>query len=141
MISIVNRQRHRKIDKLKWQSFTQKALTEIGAGQRDATIVFLSDEAMRRLNRQFRGRDYATDVLSFRRSVEPFEQQKRSELGEIVISIQRAVLQARSNDLSLDHEVKQLILHGLLHLCGHDHETDDGEMNRLELRLRRRLKI
>jgi probable rRNA maturation factor len=55
--------------------------------------------------------------------------------------LERAVIQAEENRLALDDEISQLILHGLLHLCGYDHETDNGQMNRLELRLRKKLGI
>ncbi|HEX3142937.1 MAG TPA: rRNA maturation RNase YbeY, partial [Pyrinomonadaceae bacterium] len=65
----------------------------------------------------------------------------RAHLGEIVISPERAAAQAREHGLTFKNEVQQLILHGLLHLHGYDHETDDGEMNRLELKLRKKLKI
>jgi len=80
-------------------------------------------------------------VLSFPSTAEPFEEENRSQLGEVVISVQRATAQAHTNRLSFENEVKQLILHGLLHLCGYDHETDNGEMNRFELHLRKRLGI
>lgn len=141
MIEIVNRQRRRKIATKQWRAFAEKALESIGAKKDNATIVFLSDRAIRELNRRFRGKDYTTDVLSFPCEAEPFENENRSQLGEVVISVQRATAQAQSNRLSFDNEVKQLILHGLLHLCGYDHEIDKGEMNRLELRLRKRLGI
>jgi probable rRNA maturation factor len=62
-------------------------------------------------------------------------------LGDIVISVEQAERQAEENGLSLEGEIKQLILHGVLHLCGYDHETDTGEMNKRELQLRRKLKI
>ena len=141
MIEIVNRQRWRKIETKQWRAFAEEALASIGAKKPDATIVFLSDRAIRELNCRFRGKRYATDVLSFPSAPEPFEKENRSHLGEVVISVQRATAQAQSNRLSFDNEVKQLILHGLLHLCGYDHETDNGEMNRLELGLRKRLGI
>jgi len=141
MIEIVNRQRRRKIETKQWRAFAEEALKSIGAQKDGATIVFLSDRAIRELNCRFRGKDYATDVLSFPCAAGPFEEENRSQLGEVVISVPRATAQARSNRLSFENEVKQLILHGLLHLCGHDHETDNGEMNRLELRLRKRLGI
>ena len=70
-----------------------------------------------------------------------FEEAEGSTLGDVVISVEQAARQAREHGLSLEDEIAQLILHGLLHLCGYDHETDNGEMNRLELRLRRRLGI
>ena len=141
MIEIVNRQRQRKISSSQWKAFAEDALRVLRKSQHDATIVFVSDDTIRKLNRQFRGKNYSTDVLSFPSSAEPFEIDQQKQLGEVVISVQRAAAQARSNGLSFANEVKQLILHGLLHLSGYDHETDKGEMNRLELRLRKRLGV
>src|SRR6266404_9037275 len=141
MIEIVNRQRQRKIDAKQWCNFAEEALRAIGKSEQSATIVLVGDEAIRKLNRQFRGKNYATDVLSFPSAAEAFEVDQQNELGEVVISVQRAAAQARSNGLSFPNEMKQLILHGLLHLSGYDHETDKGQMNRLELRLRKRLGI
>jgi probable rRNA maturation factor len=141
MIEIINRQRAYKIDKQAWSGFAQRALRTVDLSAQTATIVFVSDAAIKRLNGQFRGQNYATDVLSFPTEAEGFESEIKSSLGEIVISAERAAAQAKQNGLTFDNEVQQLILHGLLHLCGYDHETDSGEMNRLELKLRRKLKI
>jgi len=141
MIEIVNRQRAHKIDQPAWSDFAQRVLGTIALSVQTATIVFVSDAAIKRLNRQFRGQNYATDVLSFPTEAEGFESENQSSLGEIVISTQRAAAQAEENGLTFNNEIQQLILHGLLHLCGYDHETDSGEMNRLELKLRRKLKI
>jgi probable rRNA maturation factor len=141
MVEIINRQRRRKISGKQWREFGEKALLAIGGDNQSAAIVFVGDEAIRKLNRQFRGRNYVTDVLSFPSRVEPFEVENGPQLGEVVISVQRAAAQAKAHGLSFSDEVRQLILHGLLHLCGYDHEIDRGAMNRLELRLRRRLGI
>jgi len=141
MIEVINRQRRRKINAKQWREFGGQALQATKSKKSDATIVFVSDDAIRKLNRKFRGRDYATDVLSFPSRAEPFEVDQQNHLGEVVISVQRAAAQAKSNGLSFTGEVKQLILHGFLHLCGFDHETDKGEMNRLELKLRKRLEL
>ena len=141
MIEIINRQRRHKVQAKRWREFATGALEAVGAGHSDATIVFVSDAAMRKLNRQFRGKDSATDVLSFPAQPESFEAEAEANLGEIVISLDRAQAQAKENGLTLVNEVEQLILHGLLHLCGHDHEKDDGEMNRLELKIRKKLGI
>ena len=141
MIEVINRQRGRKINAKQWREFGDQALGAIGQKNRDATIVFVSDAAIKKLNRQFRGKDYATDVLSFPALPESFETEAQGNLGEVVISLDRAQAQARENNLTLANEIQQLILHGLLHLCGYDHETDKGEMNRLELRLRKGLGI
>jgi len=140
-IQVVNRQRKRKMVAKQWREFGEKALQAIGKNEKNATIAFVSDGAIKELNRRFRGKDYATDVLSFACEAAPFEIENQSLLGDVVISVQRAAAQAKEHGLSFSDEVKQLILHGLLHLCGHDHETDRGEMNRLELRLRKRLGI
>ena len=70
-----------------------------------------------------------------------FPAEEESNLGDVAVSVETAIVQAKENGLSVDDEFAQLILHGLLHLCGYDHEADNGEMNRLELRLRRKLKI
>ena len=133
MIEVVNRQRRLQIDTRAWSDFATKALAAISKSESSATIAFVSDKKIRELNRQFRGIDKATDVLSF-----PSD---GPELGDIAVSVDTAAVQAKENGLKLDEEIAQLILHGLLHLSGYDHETDNGEMNRLELRLRRKLAI
>jgi probable rRNA maturation factor len=133
MIEVVNRQRHFKLDTDVWTTFATKALAAIGKTD-SATIAFVSDKKIRELNRQFRDIDKATDVLSF-----PAEEP--NNLGDVAISVETAATQAKENRLSFENEIAQLILHGLLHLSGYDHETDNGEMNRLELRLRRKLDI
>jgi probable rRNA maturation factor len=134
MVEVVNRQRRLQLDTQAWSTFATEALNTIGKNEHSATIAFVSDKHIRELNRQFRGIDKATDVLSF-----PAEEE--SNLGDVAVSVETAATQAKENGLSFDDEISQLILHGLLHLCGYDHETDNGEMNRLELRLRRKLKI
>jgi probable rRNA maturation factor len=139
MIYIVNRQRRRKINQKLWRDFAARAIEAIGNRRDAVTIVFVSDSAIRKLNKQFRGKDSVTDVLSFPTEPEQFE--NPSSLGEIVIAIDRAAAQAKENGLTLQNEIEQLILHGLLHLCGYDHETDNGQMNRLELKLRKKLGI
>jgi probable rRNA maturation factor len=126
MIEVVNRQRRLQMDTQVWSNFATKALAAIGKSESSATIAFVSDK-------KFRGIDKATDVLSF-----PSD---GPDLGDIAVSVDTAAAQAKENGLKLDEEIAQLILHGLLHLSGYDHETDNGEMNRLELRLRKKLAI
>jgi len=141
MIEVVSRQRRRKIDCERWQVFGEKALQAIGKAGHDATIAFVSDRQIRILNKRFRGLGKATDVLSFPAGDDEFAETSHPSLGDIAISVERAESQAVENGLTLEIEIAQLILHGLLHLCGYDHETDRGEMNRLELRLRRQMGI
>ncbi len=141
MVEVVNRQRRMSLDCEHWRAFTAKALQVAPANGAGVTIAFVSDRAMRELNRRWRRKRGTTDVLSFPSEQDEFEKLEGLSLGDIVISAEQAARQAAEHDFSFDNEVAQLILHGLLHLCGYDHETDDGEMNRLELRLRRRLGI
>lgn len=92
-------------------------------------VRFVGDREMRRVNRQFRHYDKTTDVLSF-----PGDE---DHLGDILISVPTARRQAETAGHSVDRELKTLLLHGVLHCLGYDHETDQGEMERLERKLRR----
>ncbi len=141
MIEVVNRQRKITIDVDRWESFTAKVLGVLPTLTSGATIAFVSDRSMRALNRLWRRKRGTTDVLSFPSQQDDFEKLDGSTLGDVVISVEQAARQAKDNDLTLDQEIAQLILHGLLHLCGYDHSTDNGEMNRLEMRLRKKLRI
>ena len=135
MIEVVNRQRARKLTVTPWVKRVEGMLKAIGKSESSVTVAFVSDKKIRELNRQFRRIDKATDVLSF-----PSDS-RDGEMGDIAISIETAARQAKQSGLTLDGEIAQLLLHGLLHLSGYDHETDNGEMNRLELRLRKKLGI
>jgi len=141
MIEIVNRQRKFSIAAARWEAFGAQALKVLPVKSASATVVFVSDRGMAELNRRWRSQRGTTDVLSFPAAQDKFEKSAGLNLGDVVISVEQAARQAKQNKLSLDNEISQLILHGLLHLCGYDHLTDDGEMNRLELRLRRKLGI
>ena len=141
MIEVVNRQRKLAIDCEHWQAFAEKAGRAIPTATQGATVAFVSDRAMGELNWLWRHKRGTTDVLSFPAEQDEFEKVEGTSLGDVVISVEQAARQAKENGLTLDQEIAQLILHGLLHLCGYDHATDKGQMNRLELRLRRKLRI
>lgn len=141
MFEIINQQRKIKIKTDVFQIFAEKAFSIINEAEgKDLTVAFVSDRKMRELNRMFRHKNLTTDVLSFPHEAEEFETDN-NHLGDIVISLEQAQRQAGENNLTLENEIKQLILHGILHLCGYDHESDAGEMNRIELKLRDKLKI
>jgi probable rRNA maturation factor len=95
------------------------------------TVLLTSDSAIRKLNKQFRGKNKATDVLSF-----PAGDFAGDSAGDLAISVDTARKQAREQGHALGVEIKVLMLHGLLHLAGYDHETDSGEMARRERVLR-----
>jgi probable rRNA maturation factor len=101
------------------------------------SVLLTTDKAIRRLNRQFRGIDKATDVLSF--PAEAFIQKQEKIVGDLAISVPTARRQSTEQGHPLRTELKVLILHGLLHLAGYDHEADSGQMARRERRLRAQL--
>ena len=141
MIEVINRQRKVALDGERWREFAARALKVARVEGAGVTVAFVSDRAMRELNWRWRGKRGTTDVLSFPSGQDEFEKAEGETLGDVVVSVEQAARQAAEHGLSFENEVEQLILHGVLHLCGYDHATDDGEMNALELRLRRRLGV
>ncbi len=103
----------------------------------DVSIAFVDDDAMKNLNRQFRHKNRTTDVLTFAADETYGDPNRRGRpLGDIVICVDQARRQAHDERHSLSTEVRYLILHGMLHALGYDHETDEGEMDKLEIELR-----
>jgi len=146
-IEVVNRQRLARIDARRVARLVDTTLGAVGKADANLTVAFVRDRVIRDLNRKFRSNDRVTDVLSFPADEErgqasdvSFTGGVVSEfLGDIVVSADTALKQAADAGHSFEREVNELVIHGVLHLCGYDHETDRGQMNRLELRLRRKL--
>ena len=147
---IENHQRVVPVQVLPLGRFLRGALDEIGLGPECVAVRLISDFEMTRLNETYRKKKEPTDVLSFPATEQEGEagslaQQVRKAdgrfLGDIAISPRVARRNAMSLGRKLPQELKVLILHGLLHLLGYDHETDRGEMERIEMRLRQRLGI
>jgi probable rRNA maturation factor len=118
----------------------RRVLTRVARAARsrakEVSVLFCADDRMRSLNRRYRGKDRATDVLAF-----PAGPGTDGFLGDIVISVPYAAREARRRADTREREIDRLLLHGFLHLMGYDHETDAGEMDAIEGRLRRRLKL
>ena len=110
--------------------FTNAVLSELGAPADAVGLALLSDAEVQDLNRRFRGLDRPTDVLSFPAGASAPGRERY--LGDVVIGLGVAARQARTRRHSLQIELERLLLHGLLHLAGFDHETDSGEMMELE---------
>lgn len=126
----LNRQRKHRVDRRRVLEFLSRLTSEL-TPPHPFSVVLVSDRAIQDYNRSYRGVGKPTDVLSFRDG--------GGYLGDILISTETAYDQSlRSKTLTLDKNVERLALHGFLHLMGYDHETDNGEMRALELRLRRR---
>jgi probable rRNA maturation factor len=146
---IVNSQRRIPVAVAPLAKFVDRARRELRFPEDGVTVRLVSDQVMARLNRSFRGKRGPTDVLSFparvnykahlaaKRRVSAMGSQ--TYVGDIAISPQTARRNARLQARGLPAELRILILHGMIHLAGYDHETDHGEMHRIERRLRRRL--
>ncbi|MBB5318958.1 rRNA maturation RNase YbeY [Tunturibacter empetritectus] len=116
--------------------FLKRARLALGL-RGEVEVLLADDPTLRRLNKSFRGKNKPTDVLSFPTPAEI----AHLHAGDLAISLETAALQAASYGHSLRDEVKILLLHGLLHLSGLDHETDNGEMATREAALRRQLRL
>ncbi len=129
---LTNRQRGIAINTGELEAFRQRLGRVAGAAPESFSVALVSDRRIAALNRCYRGLPRPTDVLSFGGDSNGY-------LGDVVITAQTARRQARRYRHSLTEEIKLLMLHGLLHLMGYDHETDSGRMTRREHALRRRL--
>jgi probable rRNA maturation factor len=157
---VINRQNKLRIDLAGARRFTDRLGTELRLGARHFNVCLVDDNAIRELNGAFRNKPYATDVLSFawtgaregdssRRAAASHGGKPQAEatadrefdafLGDVVISVETAQRNARGERHSTSAEIRWLILHGVLHLLGMDHETDHGQMESRELDLRARL--
>jgi probable rRNA maturation factor len=132
-VVVLNRQRRQRIDATRLRRVLRGAGRTLGVGG-EVSVVLAGDRLLQRLNRDFRGKDRPTDVLSFPGAGGD------EGLGDVVISVPTAARNARRLGHSVPRELDILALHGFLHVLGHDHETDDGTMDRLERRLRGRLR-
>lgn len=132
-IAILGSGRYPESSARRLRPWLARLVAELAPPARSFSVRFCGDRAIRRLNRTFRGRDTATDVLSF-----PGEEGPEGyHLGDVVISVPTARRHAEAAGHPVERELEVLLLHGLLHCLGYDHERDDGTMERLERRLRR----
>ena len=147
---ILNRQRAARLARRPLELFLRRVWDELGLEGADVTICLVSEAEIARMNEAFRKKKGPTDVLSFPAAkggkpvAIPIGRARRSSpkgryLGDVAISPATARRNAKSYGRTLGSEIRILILHGVLHLLGYDHETDRGAMNRLEQKLRRRL--
>ncbi len=149
---IVNRQRRVSLAVPPLEKFLCRVKQSLRLAQ-DVSVSLISDAAMARMNQAYRGKPGSTDVLSFPANGDARRRQSRLPsffaeeegapryLGDVAVAPETARRNARRYGRSLSLELRILILHGVLHLMGYDHQTDHGEMDRLERRLRRRLRL
>jgi probable rRNA maturation factor len=146
--AVNNRQRAVRLARRPLEHFLRQVKNELGLAEVGLTVRLVSDREIARMNETFRKRKGPTDVLSFpmvvrRRPVRPGRGAKAAKpgeyLGDIAISPATARRYAKKYRRKLSNELRVLILHGVLHLLGYDHETDRGEMDLMERKLRKRL--
>ncbi len=152
---LINDQRRYEIRIAALRGFVRSLRRRMRLGNIQFNICIVDDQTIRRLNSTFRGKDQATDVLSFQWEDEPKAGRRKGRarkrpkgpdgisnfLGEVVISVETARRNAEAEGHSTLNEMRWLILHGLLHLLGYDHERDSGEMVALEMKWRDTLGI
>lgn len=127
-------------DQVRLDRQARAILSDVGAESAELGIVLVGDQRMRGLNRRYRGKDRTTDVLAFamRDSSAPHPSSPLVPvlLGDVVIAVPTAVRQAKQGHRSLDEELTVLLVHGILHLCGYDHEQNEKEARRMHRRER-----
>jgi rRNA maturation RNase YbeY len=133
-ISLDNPNRYPEVDRGALGSWLSELLADLAPQADSLAVRFVGSRAMRLLNSTYRDIDGATDVLSFPGESTP----EGRHLGDLAIAVPVARRQAKELGHSAERELRCLLLHGVLHCLGHDHEADDGEMDSLELQLRAR---
>jgi rRNA maturation RNase YbeY len=114
-------------------------LSDVGQASAELGILFVGDQRMRGFNRRYRGKDRTTDVLAF--AMREASHSSAGMLGDVVIAVPTAVRQAKQGQRSLDEELAVLLVHGILHLCGYDHERSEKEARRMHRRERMILRL
>ncbi|MEJ2254160.1 MAG: rRNA maturation RNase YbeY [Nitrospirota bacterium] len=132
-VSISNRQRKIKLDRKRLETDSLKALSLLGLQRTELSVLLAGPERVRQLNRTYRGRDHATDVLSFplHDLSRGFPVEGEVLLGDVVINPVRAEEQAREQGVALEEELRRLLVHGLLHLLGYEHEASPEQARRM----------
>ena len=123
------------VDRRRLRSLATRLLREVGCARAELSIALVDDAEIARLNERYRGIAHPTDVLSFSLLEGAHAERRGALLGDVVVSVDTAAVQARRARRSLDDEVLRLLIHGTLHLLGHDHEVDaDARRMRAEER-------
>jgi probable rRNA maturation factor len=135
-IQVVSKQRRYRIYRDSVALFCDAILQSMGKPNQALSIAFVTSREIQSLNSRYLQRNYATDVLSF--SYGKVKMDRMPFLGEVIIAPEVAVNGATRKKISPEEELKRILIHGILHLLSYDHETDQGQMNRLQKRLLRR---
>jgi probable rRNA maturation factor len=136
-IALQNPNRFPDVRARRLRPWLERLLRDLAPRSLSFGVRFTGDREMQRVNRAYRGLDKTTDVLSFPGSPASGPGEGSGHLGDVLISVPSARRQAAAAGHGVERELRILLLHGVLHCLGHDHETDEGQMERLEKQLRR----
>ena len=128
-----------RVDVARLRRAANAILRGIGQSKAELSVALVDDESIAELNEQYRAKPRPTDVLSFSLVEGDFADHRGGMLGDVVISVETAAAQAAERHRGLDETVTRLLVHGVLHLIGHDHE-DDGEAQEMQAEERRLLR-
>jgi probable rRNA maturation factor len=132
-ISIQNQQKKVKIELRRIRQVVRTLLRHVGCKDKELSLLFVDDEEITDINRRYLGRDYATNVISFSLLEGEFSGVNPDLLGDIVISVDTALRDAENGGIPLEDELDFLLIHGILHILGYDHEKDNaGERERMQ---------
>lgn len=134
MVLIRNRQRNQKLDTREIRKFTQGVLNLLGCDRKELSLVLVNDRQIAQINRDYLGRDKPTNVISFAMAEGEFGDMETGLLGDVIVSVDTAFRHAADSGADPLDEVRYLIIHGILHIAGFDHETGAGgrEMRKKE---------
>jgi rRNA maturation RNase YbeY len=130
-VQVIRRSRDRSISAKRVAQDARHLLRALGEAGAELTVTLVDDEAIRRLNRDYRRKDRPTDVLAFAMREGVRVPGDEAMLGDVVISLETAARQAREHDTAVAEEVRTLLIHGVLHLLGYDHERSAAEARRM----------
>lgn len=133
-LSMQNRQRSVRLNTAELDKYVHRLMTHLGCDRKELSIVFSNDQFMQNLNRTYRQKDYPTNVLAFPQGETEFDHGDTSLLGDIVIAVPTAAREARVLEQPIEDRLFYLIIHGLLHLLGYDHERSPDDRLAMEAR-------
>jgi probable rRNA maturation factor len=125
-VLIDSRQKLVKLDRAAMRRDVRKILALLGIGERELSLLFVDDEGVRQINRDYLRRDRPTNVIAFSLAEGDFGDVNPGMLGDVVVSVETAAREARAAGIAIEDAILYLVLHGVLHLAGYDHEGPKG---------------
>jgi probable rRNA maturation factor len=131
-ILIKNQQKKEKVNLPRVRKTLRKILESLGIEDKEISVLLVDDDGIREINREYLNRDHPTNVISFSMMEGEFGELNPSILGDIIISVETARRDALKEDIPFDDEIDYLLIHGLLHLLGYDHEGSQSEAEKMK---------